>query len=343
MLVSALVVLAASPSWEATFTPGATASYLDRPNLAVVVVAGGPTSPSTQDAASAIAQALRTSQRTRFVMTGEGLSVQPTDPDVRIVQQSAALPVDLVLIVRTFPGPTETAVALLYSKEGAAVASMAGTLGQPLASRGASALPPPPSPAPVAMLPPAPPPPPPPVMVESPKPVAGFAPVDLRITPSKKDPDVLMQRGRALEAGDLYEVTGRLDLKRQYATRVTTKVLSIIGGAALLVAGAITLLVGLNDRCAIFDASTFTCLRRQTIAQPTILAAALGAVGAGGVIFGLAFPAHPMSQDERKELVDRYNKSLDAPQSAAPEGPTLKFALGVVPTGGLSGMLRVEF
>lgn len=340
MLVSALVVLAAAPSWEATFTPGATASYLDRPNLAVVVVAGGPSSPSTQAAAMAIAQALRTSQRTRFVMTGEGLSVQPADPDAHLVQQSAALPVDLVLIVRTFPGPTETAVALLYSKEGTAVASMAGTLGQPLASRGASALPLPPAPSPVA---PPPPPAPPPAVVEAPKAVPGFAPVDLRITPSKKDPDVFMQRGRALEAGALYEVTGRLDLERQYATRVTTKVLSIIGGAALLAAGAVTLLVGLNDPCAIFDASTFTCLRRQTIAQPTILAAALGAVGAAGVIFGLAFPAHPLSQDERKALVERYNTSLDAPRSAAPEGPQLKVSLGFVPTGGLSGMLRLEF
>ncbi|MCU0695653.1 MAG: hypothetical protein MUC96_03865 [Myxococcaceae bacterium] len=348
MPVTALLGLAMAmlPSWDVTFTPSASASYLDRPNLAVVVVAAGPVSPSTQAAAAALAQALRTSQRTRFVMTGEGLAVQPTDPDVRIVQLSAALPVDVVLVVRTFPGPTETAVVVLYTKEGAALTSMAGTLGQPLPARGVT--PPPP-----AAVPPSPvPPPPPPLVTPAPaaaavtpepqRPAAAFGSVDLRITPSRRDPDVLVQRGKPLEGSDLYDAVGRPDLKSQYGSRVVAKVLSLVGGGALLAAGTITFLVGLNDRCAIFDASTRVCLRGQTIAQPNILAAAFGVAGLAGIVFGIAFPAHPLNGDERRQLVDDFNKRQDAGQKSEAPSARLRVAMGLLP-GGVSGLLHVEF
>jgi hypothetical protein len=346
MPVSALllVALGASPAWEATFTPAATASYLDRPNLAVVVIAAGPGSPSTQAAVAAIAQALRSSQRTRFVMTGEGVSVQPTDPDQRIVEQSAALPVDVVLVVRTFPGPAETAVAVLYSKEGAPLASMAGTLGQALPARGAT--------TPSTAMPPPPPPPPPPVATipapfgpapEVQRPAVAFAPIDLRITPSRRDPDVLMQRGKPLEGAALYDAVGRADLKRQYGGRVVAKVLSLIGGGALLAASAVTFVFGLTDRCAIFDASTRTCLRNQTIAQPNILAVSLAVLGAGGLVFGFAFPSHPLTRDERRDLVDQYNKGLDAAPTGEVPVSRLRVSLGVSPSGGVSGAMLLEF
>ncbi|MDX2010034.1 MAG: hypothetical protein SFW67_07590 [Myxococcaceae bacterium] len=349
MPVTALMglLVAMLPSWDVTFTPSATASYLDRPNLAVLVVAAGPVSPSTQAAAAAVAQALRTSQRTRFVMTGEGLAVQPTDPDVRIVQLSAALPVDLVLVVRTFPGPAETAVVMLYTKEGTALTSMAGTLGQVLASRAGAASPPVASPPPVVA--PAPPPPPlvspapaPPAVAPEPARAAAFAPIDLRITPSRRDPDVLIQRGKPLEGSDLYDAVGRADLKSQYGSRVVGKVLALVGGGALLAAGTVTFLIGVNQRCAIFDASTRVCLQGQAIAQPNILAAALGVAGVAGIVFGIAFPAHPLNRDERRQLVDDFNKKQDAgPKSEAPS-VRLRVAMGLLP-GGAAGLLHVEF
>ncbi|MCA2977394.1 MAG: hypothetical protein INH41_31110 [Myxococcaceae bacterium] len=368
-----VVLLLGSWGWSVTFEPSATASYLDRANTSVLVVGAGAPSASTQAATAALAQALRDSRQARLVMTGEGLTVLPTDSDVALVRQAQALPVDAVIVVRTFPGPSETAVAVVYQKDGTALRSLAATLGQPLPRRvsdGAAPVPAPPPP-PVAQAPsssgpaPLPPPPPPtsappasalpppplPPVEAQPGPPAppvapapkGFAGPDLRITFPKKDHDTPYFRGRPIHGVDLYARLNRPDLVAKYESRVVTRVLLLVAGGVSLAAATTALLVGLGDRCAVLDVSSGACLRRRTAALP--VAGVLGALGLGALIAGFAVPSDPLSQTERRKVIDAYNDALEAApeQRPTPEPARLNVSFGLGPSGGVAAMLSVDF
>ena len=68
-------------------------------------------------------------------MTSESVSVGPDDADEAVAKKAAPLPVDLVIVLRLFPGEPETAVATFYDKAGVALTAMSGLRGQMLARK----------------------------------------------------------------------------------------------------------------------------------------------------------------------------------------------------------------
>ena len=341
MSVIALVLAAAA--WDSTFDATATSSYLDRPNAAVLVVSAGENSASGQAATTAIVQALRAGKRTRLVMTGESVNVQPTDTDAAIVKRASVLPIDLVLVVRLFPGATETVVATLYDKTGAAVSAMAGTEGRPLALKerqlastagrdavvssverskrrgdddGDSAI------------------------------ETAFESADEHITFKRRDPDTAIYKRQALEGARFYEVVGEPALASQLGWRVAAKAVTISAGSVAILVGTGILLFG-SQGCAVLDRATFTCVRYQGVAQPLSTGLIVAGGGLASLIFGLAFRSDPVSLEKRRELVNRHNQALDDKLREEPKTQRAAISdvqLAVVPVAqGVLGALSFRF
>lgn len=323
----ALLVLSAEPHWSTTFDPAAAASYLDRPNAAVIVVAAGAAPTVAPAAAAALAQALKDSRQTRLVMTGESLSVAPADDDAAIVKRAAVLPVDLVVIVRTFGGTVETAVATIYDKQGSAVSGMAGVLGQPLPRKEAHL-------ASTAAR-------------DAVRSTVGnarnSAEVDLddeHITYRRMSPDTPLYKGRTLDGPRFYEVVKKPELATGYRVRTTVKALSIITGSGLLATGTLVFLFGPRfPTCAVVNVMTATC----QMERPGITAIAGGliiaGVGLATLVFGIAFPSDPVDADRRRELVKAHNQRLDDPTPAPTAEPVkLNLTFTAIPGGAFGGV-----
>jgi len=110
-ILTLCALFGATPDWSQTFEASATSSYLDRPNASVIVVSMGPRGDSLAAAERALVSALRSSGQTRLVMASESLSVLQEDADDAVVKKANPLPVDVIVVLRLFPGEPETAVA----------------------------------------------------------------------------------------------------------------------------------------------------------------------------------------------------------------------------------------
>lgn len=348
-----LALLAAAPAWDATFDASATASYLDRPNAAVLVVAGGEPSESRAAAERALVEALRKSGQTRLVMSGESLAATPGDSDEALVKKAAVLPVDVVLVLRLFPGATETAVATFYDKAGAALSALSGSPGQPLARReggsrqnaGRAAV------------------------VETVKKAEGAqgrtsgtssggvghdpgkiefgggAMVNARTGQVLSTWIIPFHKGERLEGAHFYEVVGREDLARQYRSRATTRTGLLLGGGVATAAGTVMALATMLPTCAIWDARAQTCLQTRV---PNLVVPGLVMAGAGFValMVGAFFQPDPVSPKARYELAEEYNRGVDARRAGAAsrEVERPRVTLGVAPTpGGVSAALSLTF
>ncbi|MCA2977726.1 MAG: hypothetical protein INH41_06190 [Myxococcaceae bacterium] len=345
MMLTALTL--AAGDWTVTFTPEETASSIDRPNAAVLVVSGGEQSPSTLAAASAVARALTASGKTRLVMTQESLAVLPQDSDAALVKKAQVLPVDLVLVVRTFPGAAELAVCTVYDRSATAVSAVSGTLGQPLVPRA--------------------------VRLTA---IAGRTTVGdaLRESPKATEPSrdhitfgrnstlnlksgaapsawvTPLYKGEQLEGARFYEVVGRADLARQYRQRTAVKVVTVSLGGIAMLAGSLAALADLSrltgsSSCLIYDAATARCLRSQS---SSLLVPGLG-VAAGGLVallVGVFIEPHPVGTRERYDFVSGFNERVDrekGAKSSAP-GPAVEVQVAVVPTPvGVSASLALAF
>jgi hypothetical protein len=341
LLSAVLPLLAAVPEWTVTFDPAATASYLDRPNPAVLVVGAGESTTSSVAATAAIARALRSSGRARLVMTGESIAVRSADTDAEVVKKAAVLPVELVLVVRTFPGAAETAVATFYDKSGASVAALAGTLGQPLPHQarqvaatagrdGVSAT--------VKQH----------VEARDERITFGAgAMVNIRTGQVMSAWVTPIYRGAALNGARFYEVVGHPELAAQYRGRVGIKVILALVGAGALVAGPLIGLVTSWDssKCAIYDASSGGCLRTRgtSFLVPGLI---IGGAGLVSLLVGLILPANPVNAERRFELVEAHNKAVEegapAQNSARDVAPEVRVGLGPIP-GGFAGSLAFTF
>ena len=119
--------------WTKTFTPAASASYVDRHRGLLVVGAGG---EAAEGAADALRKALRSGRAAKVVMDAGALGAVDALDDQAIVKRAAALPVDEVAVVRVFPGADrDNAVVTFYDKGGKVMAALAGEDGVPLAVR----------------------------------------------------------------------------------------------------------------------------------------------------------------------------------------------------------------
>lgn len=349
-ILTLCALLGAAPDWSTTFETGATASYLDRPNAAVMVVSAGPRSESQAAAERALVSALRASGRTRLVMASESLAVSPEDADEVVVKKAAPLPVDAVVVLRLFPGTTETAVATVYDKAGVALSAMSGLKGQVLARKeGAS------------------------------QQIAGRTAVvetieqsSRRDTHEKVDgafrdagkiefsAGVLAhtRKGRELRRWDapyfqnkrldgarFYDVVGRADLASAYRGRVGARVGLMAGGGALMLAGALMAVLTYNPDCAVFNGATRYCLQYRTpsLVVPGLIGAGLGLAA---FITGAALPSDPVGPQERFELAQEFNRTVDekkAPVSSRTTGaPQVVFGFAPTP-GGAAASFAVTF
>lgn len=323
MLLTCLSVLAlAAGDWKSTFVPEATASYLDRPNASVLVLGGGESNDRRREAEDALVSALRASGKTRLVMTGEGLTVTSADPDAALIKKAAVLPIDLVLILRLFPGQTETAVVTLYDKSGATLGALAanpgvtllpheGGLGQAagratvvgiVKGRDDDDAP----------------------RASQPKPDPEKIAIGNKVRPQLHDGKVIgswktpSYGGKALTDARFYELAGTPDVLGRYRGRVALKVSLIAVGGAVSIAGLVVGIATLSPPCAVFDSRISTCVQYQysSLFLPGLISSV---VGLAALIVGAAINPHPISEKERLQLVDDFNAKVDARRDADSE------------------------
>ena len=112
-----LARLAAASDWGYSFPAAAAGALLPNNRPAVIVVAAG---DGAAGAAASLITALRESGRARLVMDPSNLRNVSGLADQDIVRQAKYLPVDIVVVVRVFPGGSPgaaTAVITLYDKQ----------------------------------------------------------------------------------------------------------------------------------------------------------------------------------------------------------------------------------
>lgn len=345
-----LLTLSAAP-WDQGFEPGAVATYLDRQNASVVVMTGGAQTDSSRAAQASLANALRTGGQTRLVMTAESIAVLPTDTDAELVKKAGYLPVDLIIVMRVFPGAPnspEVAVATLYDKEGSSTGAMAVTAGQPLPRReGMSRQ----SAGRAAVV----------EVIESAKggPArSGNAPQRGGPVTNEDPRKITFQAGayvnvssgevvsawitpylagRPLKGVRFYETIGRADLVAAYKGRNGLKLGLIIGGSAVAVAGVLTAIFTNSPPCAVFDAQFGSCIRTQ---YPNLLVPGLigGALGLAALLAGSIIDPNPIGPKKLVELADEYNSKI------ARAKPTVTVTASIAPTpNGVSAALALQF
>lgn len=343
-------LLGAAPDWSNTFEASATASYLDRPNASVIVVSAGERSESQSGAERALVSALRSSGQTRLVMGSESLAVKPEDADEDLVKKAAPLPVDLIIVLRLFPGATETAVATFYDKAGVALSAMSGLRGQVLARKEGSS-------QQIAGRT---------AVAETIK-EAGRGGTQGKIDRAMNDSGkiefaagalVNMRNGQVmstwvvpyfqnkrLDGARFYDVVGRADLAKSYRGRVGAKVALMVSGGVVALAGGLMALTTMSPSCAVYNGATYTCLQYRT---PNLVVPGLIGVGLGLVAFitGTVIPADPLGPQARFELAEEFNRKVDAKKgqvsSRKTDAPQVVFGFAPMP-GGAAASLAVTF
>src|SRR5512140_402845 len=285
-----LVLLSATgEQWGATFPPKEMATYLEAQDAKVLVAAAGEPAESVRAAATAVENALRGSGRTSLVMNDAALGSLQSASDVDVVTRAKAFPVQLVAVVRVFPGAAdapETAVVTFYDKEGKVLSALTATAGTPIAARSGAS-----SGEAVSSE-----------ALKSVDTVRGSGPA----TDAEKEYDrkyvviedaaVVTRAGQVARLGlayqgksrlpidgaDFYRAIGRKDLAEQYQSRNTLRLGLGLGGMALGIAGIALFAPGIVDPCVKRNAQTRECLQTDYT-----LAVVGGVVGAGGMIAGI--------------------------------------------------------
>jgi hypothetical protein len=123
--------------WRSTFAPSSVASYLPPVRQGCMVVAAG---PEARAAANALVAALRTLPAARLVMDDAAIGSVAGLDDAAIVAKAARQPIDLVAVVRVFPGPSgeaERAVVTTYGKDATVAAAFTAVAGTPVEAKSA--------------------------------------------------------------------------------------------------------------------------------------------------------------------------------------------------------------
>jgi hypothetical protein len=123
----------AAPPWAASFGAAAAGSYVPEGRPAILVAAAG-SEGEAGAAAEALRSALRRSGRVRLAMDASAIGDVETLPDNEIVRRAVAQPVQVIAIVRVFPGAghAESAVVTLYDRDGRTLNALTVERGQPL-------------------------------------------------------------------------------------------------------------------------------------------------------------------------------------------------------------------
>jgi hypothetical protein len=351
-----LMLLTAAP-WDQGFEPTAVASYLDRQNASVLVMTGGAQTDSSRAAQASLVNALRTGGQTRLVMTAESIAVLAEDTDADLVKKASYLPVDLIVVLRLFPGAAnspEVAVATLYDKAGSATGAMAVTAGQPLPKREGVGRQ---SAGRTAVV----------EVIESAKEKSGTGsgPGPQRGQQAPQDPRKITFEagvmvnvrsgqvvstwiqpylaGRALKGVRFYETIGRADLVAKYKATNGVKLGLIIGGSAVLAAGALSALFTISPPCAVLDARSGICLQTQ---YPSLVAPGLigGALGLAALMAGLIINPNPVRPQQLIELAEEYNRKVDGNAARPSRSTPVTVAVALLPTPqGVSASFGLQF
>lgn len=116
--------------WRKSFQPEVVATYLDSPDLRLVVVAAD---DAAQAAARALIWAFNESGGASVVLDARSLGRVEDLGDPAIIEMSRKLPVDRIAIVRAFGAAEQTAVVTVYNPEGEALQALNAKRGEPLA------------------------------------------------------------------------------------------------------------------------------------------------------------------------------------------------------------------
>jgi len=125
--------------------------------------------------------------------------------------------------------------------------------------------------------------------------------------------------GAPLEGARFYDVVDRPELAVAYQSRLTGKWVAGVAGAAAIVTGILVgLLVGPDSSpCIVYDGASSSCVKHRgpNLQAPGFV---LSGVGVAAFIFALAFPADPVNEAGRFELVEAHNQAVDERATGAP-------------------------
>lgn len=345
---------ALAADWSSTFTPAATGTYLDRPQARVLVAAAGPVARQVRAAATALEKALRASGRAPLVLDDQALGPLEGASDPEIVNRARNLPVDLVAVVRVFPGSVghpDTAVVTFYDKEAKAVSALTAEAGSALAPREGAA-----AGASVSSG-----------TLKAVSEIGGASSdeqkTDAQNTYDEKyvwfqDAALVAQSGqvirhvsiayqgkfrKALAPEEFYRVVGQPALAEQYRDRSQHKSSLLIGGIIAGTAGTPLLLLGVGKSCRYYVQGF--CQERNYL--PAIAGGAILLAGAAVALWSASIDPNPVDMPTARRLADEYNqglkKELGLSQAARPT-TAVRIALGLsLDPGAPAALLSVTF
>jgi hypothetical protein len=97
-------VLSQNAAWDTSFAPAAVRTYLEGDAPSVLVAAAGVSSEDLTAAASALEKSVRQGKGVKLVMNALSLGDLSSASDTDIVKKAGMLPVDVVAVLRVFPG-----------------------------------------------------------------------------------------------------------------------------------------------------------------------------------------------------------------------------------------------
>ncbi|HEX8439740.1 hypothetical protein [Archangium sp.] len=331
----ASALAAESSTWGTTFPADALATHLGDAPARYLLVPAGIASPELAQAELALASALRASGKALLVMNAQALGQVAQLDDASIAQRGAGFPVDRVMVLRLFPdasGALTQAVVTLYDTTGQSHGSFSAVAGTALSAR---------TQAPQQQ------------QAATPAPRAPAPPTVPNANPTEQyeqqyigfDEVVAVNAGtgsvlskwtmpfvgkfkKPLEGDALYKLVGRDDLAQVYQDKMITKtVVSVLGGAALLGGGilSVTAITAKREECNVFSPGFDACFERNRQSfdekrTTVLMGIGISGVGIGVLSWGLLMSPHPVTPSEARELADGYNKKLKGKLGLSEEG-----------------------
>ncbi len=130
------LLLSQASTWDTAFPPDAVRSYLEGDAPSVLIAAAGTPNEDLSAAATAFERSARAGKGVKLVMNAVSLGDLSTASDADIVKTAQVMPVDMVAVVRVFPGQTAPmAVVSFVLKNGKTVSAFSIERGKVLLAR----------------------------------------------------------------------------------------------------------------------------------------------------------------------------------------------------------------
>jgi hypothetical protein len=330
LVISLGLCLGASPAqaagWEDTFDVSdatSLATYIPKPATRILVARGGSAGAEIDSCASALQAALRRCSGVKLVMDDYPLGGLSKGDDQSIVRKAISMPIDLVAVVRVFPGADRgqpSGVITMYDRSARAVSALSATKGEAIPSFKKTEV--------VA-----------PGQGVSAAAVASVSTVIKTTSKHLKSSETEYKRRRVwfntttavnlqtgqivgrwtiplvgesatpLEGADFYRYVGREDLAKRYRNNTIVKYSLMIPGYALFLTG--TTLGTLYFIKGSSSVSELTPDEQES--QKNLGLGLLIGCGVGGLVMGMVgsfWPSHPVNAQEAIQLAEGYNQGL---------------------------------